>query len=97
MKKVYVGMSADLIHSGHLNILNKAAELGQVTVGVLTDSAIVSYKRLPYMDYEQRANIVSNLKVLCIECHSKEFNHGHIKDSIDFKTYIKMKKVINES
>ena len=64
MKKVYVGMSADLIHSGHLNILNKAAELGQVTVGVLTDSAIVSYKRLPYMDYEQRANIVSNLKAV---------------------------------
>ncbi len=64
MKKVYVGMSADLVHSGHLNILNKAAELGQVTVGVLTDSAIVSYKRLPYMDYEQRADIVSNLKAV---------------------------------
>ena len=57
-------MSADLVHSGHLNILNKAAELGQVTVGVLTDSAIVSYKRLPYMDYEQRADIVSNLKAV---------------------------------
>ena len=62
MKKVYVGMSADLVHPGHLNILNKAAELGQVTVGVLTDSAIISYKRLPYMDYEQRADIVRNLK-----------------------------------
>ena len=57
-------MSADLVHLGHLNILNKAAELGQVTVGVLTDSAIVSYKRLPYMDYEQRAEIVSNLKAV---------------------------------
>jgi len=64
MKKVYVGMSADLIHPGHLNILNKAAELGQVTVGVLTDSAIISYKRLPYMDYEQRADIVTNLKAV---------------------------------
>lgn len=62
MKKVYVGMSADLIHPGHLNILKVASELGQVTVGVLTDSAIASYKRMPYMDYEQRAEIVSNLK-----------------------------------
>ncbi len=62
MKKVYVGMSADLIHPGHLNVLNAAAELGQVTVGVLTDAAIASYKRLPYMNYEQRAEIVSNLK-----------------------------------
>jgi phosphoenolpyruvate phosphomutase / 2-hydroxyethylphosphonate cytidylyltransferase len=61
-KKVYVGMSADLIHPGHLNILKIASELGQVTVGVLTDSAIASYKRLPYMTYEQRSEVVSNLK-----------------------------------
>lgn len=64
MKKVYVGMSADLIHPGHLNILKVASELGQVTVGVLTDSAIASYKRLPYMNYEQRAEVVSNLKTV---------------------------------
>ena len=64
MKKVYVGMSADLIHPGHLNILKVASELGQVTVGVLTDSAIASYKRVPYMNYEQRAEIVSNLKTV---------------------------------
>jgi phosphoenolpyruvate phosphomutase len=62
VKKVYVGMSADLIHPGHLNVLNAAAELGQVVVGVLTDSAIASYKRLPFMNYEQRSEIVSNLK-----------------------------------
>ncbi|MDA8613500.1 phosphoenolpyruvate mutase [Gammaproteobacteria bacterium] len=57
-------MSADLIHPGHLNILKVASGLGQVTVGVLTDSAIASYKRLPYMNYEQRAEIVSNLKAV---------------------------------
>ncbi len=55
-------MSADLIHPGHLNILSEAAKLGEVTVGVLTDSAIASYKRLPYMTFEQRAMIVENLK-----------------------------------
>jgi phosphoenolpyruvate phosphomutase / 2-hydroxyethylphosphonate cytidylyltransferase len=64
VKKVYVGMSADLIHPGHLNVLNAAAKLGQVHVGVLTDEAIASYKRLPYMTYEQRAEIVSNLKAV---------------------------------
>lgn len=57
-------MSADLIHPGHLNILKHAAKLGQVVVGVLTDEAIASYKRLPYMNYEQRAEIVSNLKTV---------------------------------
>lgn len=62
MKTVYCGMSADLIHSGHLNIIHEAMKLGEVTVGVLTDEAIASYKRLPYLTYEQRAEIVENIK-----------------------------------
>ncbi len=61
-KKVYVGMSADLVHPGHLNVIRKAAELGEVTVGLLTDAAIASYKRLPYMDFDQRRQVVENLK-----------------------------------
>ena len=61
-KKVYVGMSADMIHPGHLNIIKEAAKLGVVTVGVLTDEAIASYKRLPYLTYEQRSQIVASLK-----------------------------------
>ena len=61
-KTVYVGMSADMIHPGHLNIIHEACKLGSVTVGVLTDAAIASYKRLPYLNYEQRAEIVSNIK-----------------------------------
>lgn len=55
-------MSADMIHPGHLNIIKEAAKLGSVTVGVLTDEAIASYKRLPYLNYEQRAEIVASLK-----------------------------------
>lgn len=51
-------MSANMIHPGHLNIIKEAAKLGSVTVGVLTDAAIASYKRLPYLTYEQRAEIV---------------------------------------
>ena len=61
-KKVYVGMSADLLHPGHMNILKEAAKLGNVTIGLLTDKAIASYKRLPYMTYEQRKEVVSNIK-----------------------------------
>ncbi len=55
-------MSADLIHPGHLNIIKVASNLGQLTVGVLTDKAIASYKRLPYMDFDMRAEIVENIK-----------------------------------
>ncbi|MGH7870514.1 MAG: phosphoenolpyruvate mutase [Candidatus Dormibacteraceae bacterium] len=62
MKKVYVAMSADLLHTGHINIINTAAQYGEVVVGVLTDRAIASYKRLPYMTFEQRKDIVASLK-----------------------------------
>ncbi len=55
-------MSADLLHPGHINIINEANKLGEVIVGVLTDEAIASYKRLPYLDYEQRKNVVSNIR-----------------------------------
>ena len=62
MKQVYIGMSADLVHPGHMNIIKEAAKLGELTVGLLTDSAIASYKRLPYMTYEQRKLVVENIK-----------------------------------
>lgn len=61
-KTVYIGMSADLVHPGHLNIINEGAKLGLVVVGLLTDEAIASYKRLPYMSYEQRKVVIENIK-----------------------------------
>ena len=62
MKKVYVGMSADLIHPGHINIIKEATKLGEVTVGLLTDEAIASYKRLPFLTYEQRKAVIEQIK-----------------------------------
>lgn len=61
-KVVYVGMSADMIHPGHINILRRAAELGDVVVGLLTDEAIASYKRVPFMSFEQRQEVIANIK-----------------------------------
>jgi len=61
-KKVYVAMSADLIHHGHINIINNAKKYGEVIIGLLTDSAIASYKRLPFLSFEERKTIVENIK-----------------------------------
>ena len=61
-KSVYVGMSADLVHPGHLNVIKKARDLGEVTIGLLTDEAIASYKRVPYMTYDQRKEVIESLK-----------------------------------
>ena len=74
-KRVYVAMSADIIHPGHLNIIKEAAKLGDVTVGVLTDAAIASYKRLPYMNYEQRAAVVRALKGVAEVIPQNELNY----------------------
>ena len=61
-KLVYVGLSADILHKGHINILRTASSYGEVCVGLLTDKAIASYKNIPYLDYEKRKVVVENIK-----------------------------------
>ena len=61
-KIVYIGMSADLIHQGHLNIIHEGLKLGEVIIGLLTDEAIAGYKRLPLIAFNERKLIVENLK-----------------------------------
>lgn len=61
-KMVYLPMAVDLIHYGHIYIINEGAKLGKVTVGLLTDEAIARYKRVPLSSYEQRKSIVENIK-----------------------------------
>lgn len=59
---VYVPMVADIVHPGHINIIQRAAELGEVMVGLFSDEAVASYKRVPYMTYEQRKVVIENIK-----------------------------------
>ena len=61
-KIVYVGFAADIIHHGHIKIIKIARKYGNVTVGLLTDKAIQSYKRKPFMNYKQRLIVVENFK-----------------------------------
>ena len=61
-KIVYVPMGADIIHSGHLNILKHAQKYGEIVIGLFTDSAIAEYKRLPLISYEQRYDIIKNIQ-----------------------------------
>jgi len=62
MEKVYLAMGTDIIHHGHINVIEKARELGEVTVGILTDEVIASYKRYPMLSYDQRKRIIKNIK-----------------------------------
>ncbi len=57
-KKVYTCFCTDVIHEGHRNILKRAAEYGDVYVGVLSDEAMVGFNRFPTISLEQRMEIV---------------------------------------
>lgn len=61
-KTVYIPMCADIVHVGHLNIISEGNKHGDVTVGLLTDAAIASKKRIPLMTYDQRQAVVAGLK-----------------------------------
>ena len=61
-KKVYLGMIADIMHPGLTNIINEGAKYGDVIIGLYTDKAIATHKRLPYLNYEQRKEVLMNIK-----------------------------------
>ena len=62
MKTVYMAMSADIIHQGHLNVINAARKLGDVIVGLHTDDVIRGYWRNPIMKYDERKEVIENIK-----------------------------------
>ena len=78
---VYVPMAVDILHPGHINIIKEAAKYGKVIVGLFSDEARKSYKRVPYMNYEMRKIIIENVKgvdeVICQEI--KDYSPNLIK------------------
>lgn len=61
MKTVYTCFCTDVIHEGHMNIINCARQYGEVVVGVLSDQAMIRYNRFPTVDFEQRLQIVKDI------------------------------------
>lgn len=60
-RSVYMCFSSDLIHSGHIAIIRRAARLGKLTIGVLSDEAVISYKRFPLLPYSERKTMFENI------------------------------------
>jgi phosphoenolpyruvate phosphomutase / 2-hydroxyethylphosphonate cytidylyltransferase len=63
-KIVYIGLSADILHEGHINIIKTAKKYGKIVVGLLTDEAIASYKNIPHLSYDQREVVLKNIKFI---------------------------------
>ena len=74
-------MAVDILHPGHINIIKEAVKYGKVIVGLFSDEAIKSYKRVPYMNYDLRKIIIENVKgvdeVICQEI--KDYSPNLIK------------------
>ena len=61
-KTVYMCFSTDVIHGGHTSIIQKAAELGELTIGMLTDEVVASYRRFPILKFEERVKLLESIK-----------------------------------
>lgn len=61
-KIVYLGMIGDIMHPGLINIINEGSKYGDLMIGLFTDKAIANHRRLPYLTYEQRKNVIENIK-----------------------------------
>ena len=61
-KTVYLCFSTDIIHGGHIAIIQRAARLGKLLIGLMTDEAVATYKRFPILSYEERRKIIENIK-----------------------------------
>ncbi|MBR0313413.1 MAG: phosphoenolpyruvate mutase [Oscillospiraceae bacterium] len=60
-RTVYMCFASDMLHSGHIAIIKKAAKLGKLTIGVLSDEAVASYKRFPLMPFAERKSLFENI------------------------------------
>ena len=58
---VYMCFSTDIIHGGHIAIIKKAQKLGKLIIGVLSDEAVASYKRLPLVPASERKVMFENI------------------------------------
>ncbi|MDC3125923.1 adenylyltransferase/cytidyltransferase family protein [Candidatus Pelagibacter sp.] len=84
---VFVPMSADFLHHGHINILVKSNKFGNIVVGLMTNAGIKSYKkRLPFFDYNQRKKVLEEIKCIkkIIPLNGLEYAKTAKKYQLDF-------------
>lgn len=74
-RTVYMCFSSDIIHTGHISIIKKAARLGRLIVGVLSDEAVVSYKRFPLLSFEDRKALFENIAGVSRVIEQKELSY----------------------
>ncbi len=77
-KTVYMCFSTDIIHSGHISIIKKAARLGRLIIGVLSDEAVVSYKRFPLLPFNERKAMFENINGIYCVIEQKDLSYKEV-------------------
>ena len=80
MKKIYACFCTDVIHEGHLNIIKQAQAYGSLTIGVLSDAAMVRYNRFPTVSFEERIDMVKKLSGVADVVVQNEIMYDEIID-----------------
>ena len=84
---VFIPMSADFLHHGHINLLQKAKKYGNIIVGLMTDAGIKSYKKKsPYFSYKLRKKVLKEIKCIkkIIPLNGLEYAKTARKYQLDF-------------
>lgn len=81
-RSVYMSFSSDVLHSGHFAIIRRAAALGRLTVGALSDEAVASYKRLPLISLKQRMEMLSSIKGVACVVEQKELSYHNTLETL---------------
>ena len=74
-KIVYMCMSTDIIHGGHIKIINEAKKLGKLIIGVLSDEAVTEYKKFPLVPFEERKVLYENIDGIYKVVEQKELSY----------------------
>ncbi len=77
-RKVYMCFSSDVLHTGHITIIQRASRLGRLTIGVLSDEAVSSFKRFPILPIEQRMALFESIKGVDNVIEQKELSYKDI-------------------
>lgn len=75
-KMVYMAVASDFFHDGLRNVIEEAVKYGAVIIGLLTDEAIASYKRLPLTDYQTRERLFASIKGVEMVVPQKTLSYG---------------------
>ena len=81
-KTVYLCFSTDIIHGGHIAIIRRAQQLGELIVGVLSDEAVAEYKRFPLVPASERRVMFENIAGVSRVVEQKTLSYREILEEL---------------